>query len=192
MCPEQAEPKGNWLGKKRKINYHTVAVKYLRTNGHKMANGNGWNQLTPLLSSVSGIAVVDAARGYKKCGISILKEMGGVDLPKPKKVKPKKKNEVNSAAFLESYEWRKLRYRVLLKYGRTCMCCKAKPGPGRVHVDHIKPRRKYPELALEFDNLQVLCDECNHGKGNWDETEWREPRLSVVIGERCGPQKGAR
>jgi 5-methylcytosine-specific restriction endonuclease McrA len=35
-----------------------------------------------------------------------------------------------------------------------------------MHVDHIKPRRKYPHLALVFDNLQVLCHDCNHGKGN--------------------------
>lgn len=25
--------------------------------------------------------------------------------------------------------------------------------------------------------------ECNHGKGNWDETDWREPRLAVLMGE---------
>ncbi len=53
-----------------------------------------------------------------------------------------------------------------------------------MHVDHIKPRRKYPELALSRSNLQVLCNLCNHGKGNWDETDWREPRLAVLMGER--------
>ena len=42
-----------------------------------------------------------------------------------------------------------------------------------MNVDHIKPRKKYPELALDKSNLQVLCEECNHGKGNWDETDWR-------------------
>jgi 5-methylcytosine-specific restriction endonuclease McrA len=42
-----------------------------------------------------------------------------------------------------------------------------------INVDHIKPRRKYPELALTESNLQVLCGTCNHGKGSWDETDWR-------------------
>lgn len=36
----------------------------------------------------------------------------------------------------------------------------------------------FPDLALSMDNLQVLCGDCNHGKGNWDVTDWRP------IGER--------
>ena len=62
-----------------------------------------------------------------------------------------------------------------------CECC----GRGRndgiiLHVDHIKPRKKYPELALDPKNLQVLCNECNHGKGNWDETDWRMNNAGVI------------
>jgi 5-methylcytosine-specific restriction endonuclease McrA len=29
-------------------------------------------------------------------------------------------------------------------------------------------------LALEITNLQVLCADCNIGKSNTDETDWRE------------------
>lgn len=86
-------------------------------------------------------------------------------------------------SFLESYEWRRLRMVVLKKCGARCECCGATPKDGvRIHVDHIKPRRYHPELALEESNLQVLCEVCNHGKGSWDETDWRpatrEPRES--------------
>ena len=42
-----------------------------------------------------------------------------------------------------------------------------------LEVDHIKPRSTHPELALDFDNLQVLCHDCNQGKGNRDDFAWR-------------------
>jgi len=81
---------------------------------------------------------------------------------------------VASDAFLSSYEWRKLRMEALIKYGRKCMCCGATPETGAVmNVDHIKPRKLYPELSLKINNLQILCHDCNHGKGNWNETDWR-------------------
>lgn len=85
------------------------------------------------------------------------------------------KSKQKSQAFLTSWEWRTLRYEVLNKFGRRCMCCGATPDDGRtvIHVDHIKPRHKYPELSLVADNLQVLCGVCNQGKGAWDETDFR-------------------
>ena len=43
-----------------------------------------------------------------------------------------------------------------------------------LNVDHIKPRFLFPDLALRLDNLQVLCGDCNEGKGNWDMTDWRQ------------------
>lgn len=76
-------------------------------------------------------------------------------------------------AFYASDEWRRLRYRVLKEYGRKCMCCHKTDGV--MHVDHIKPRSKYPDLELVFDNMQVLCEDCNLGKSAWDETDWRQP-----------------
>lgn len=85
-------------------------------------------------------------------------------------------------AFLETYQWRRLRMKVLVARGARCECCGATPKDGiRVHVDHIKPRRLYPELALEETNLQVLCEVCNHGKGNWDQTDWRPETAPVVM-----------
>lgn len=83
--------------------------------------------------------------------------------------------------FLVTYEWRKLRMQVLTKRGARCECCGATPIDGiRIHVDHIKPRRLFPELALVESNLQVLCEVCNHGKGNWDHTDWRLRQIDHV------------
>lgn len=77
-------------------------------------------------------------------------------------------------AFYSSQAWRELRYQALVQHGAKCQCC----GRGRkdgvvIHVDHIKPRSKHPSLALVLSNLQVLCDDCNIGKLNKDETDWR-------------------
>lgn len=82
--------------------------------------------------------------------------------------------------FYKSWEWRTLRVEALKEHGRSCQCCGASPGhldasgkPVRICVDHIKPLSKYWNLRLERTNLQILCDECNQGKGNWDETDFR-------------------
>jgi hypothetical protein len=91
-------------------------------------------------------------------------------------LKKSKYSRVISDSFLSSYDWRKLRMEALKKYGSKCQCCGATPATGAVmNVDHIKPRKFFPELALSLSNLQVLCHECNHGKGNWDQTDWRNP-----------------
>lgn len=82
--------------------------------------------------------------------------------------------EANCDDFLSSFQWRKLRMEAIKKYGAKCQCCGASPKDGAViNVDHIKPRRRYPELSLDINNLQILCRTCNHGKGSWDETDWR-------------------
>jgi len=85
--------------------------------------------------------------------------------------KPKKDD------FYASWEWKKARYSALKTHGRKCLCCGWQPGDtlaGHLVVDHIKPRSKFPELALDPDNLQVLCNDCNMGKSNDNFDDWRE------------------
>jgi 5-methylcytosine-specific restriction endonuclease McrA len=105
---------------------------------------------------------------------------------------PKKQNRqrrepvVNSPSvstkeeFYKSWEWRTLRMEAIQKHGRSCQCCGSAPGqkdasgaPVRICVDHIKPISKHWHLRLDLSNLQILCDECNQGKGNWSETDFR-------------------
>lgn len=77
-------------------------------------------------------------------------------------------------SFYYKPEWRDLRRKVFRSYGRICMRCKAVPKQRyNLHIDHIKPRSKYPELELEFSNLQVLCKPCNTKKADTDETDYR-------------------
>src|SRR3990167_289109 len=94
----------------------------------------------------------------------------------PKKEKKSKVNNFHSKEFLQSDAWYSLRYQALKKYGRRCMCCGATPDDGaKIHVDHIKPRSKFPDLALELENLQILCKACNFGKSNVDISDFRPP-----------------
>jgi hypothetical protein len=79
--------------------------------------------------------------------------------------------------FYRSYGWRSLRIDALEanreRYGAlTCECCLTGTTV-RWHVDHIHPRSSHPELALEPANLQVLCEDCNVGKGDRYATDWR-------------------
>jgi 5-methylcytosine-specific restriction endonuclease McrA len=83
--------------------------------------------------------------------------------------------EVTSRVFLASKAWKRLRYKALRLHGNKCQCCGASPNTGAVlNVDHILPRRLFPQHALQLENLQVLCADCNEGKGNWDMTSFKE------------------
>jgi len=108
------------------------------------------------------------------------------EAPKPKKQARKQKRgpvtRDEKQEFYDSWEWHKLRMRTFQKYGRICQCCGARPGqlaeggdPIRIVVDHIKPISKHWHLRLDPANVQPLCDSCNMGKGNWDETDFRPP-----------------
>ncbi|MEI9535768.1 HNH endonuclease [Enterobacter cancerogenus] len=60
-------------------------------------------------------------------------------------------------------------------YGGRCRACGVTAQHGVVMlVDHIKPRSKFPHLALEINNLQVLCEDCNKAKSNTDDIKWRQ------------------
>ena len=80
----------------------------------------------------------------------------------------------DAGAFYESLEWQRVRYEALKRHGGRCQCCGLRWRPeAPLHVDHIKPRSRFPDLALEVSNLQVLCGPCNRGKGASDYTDWR-------------------
>jgi len=70
-----------------------------------------------------------------------------------------------SDKFFVSQEWRKFRFNFLKNTKRKCRLCGATPETAVLHVDHIKPRSIYPELAFDVNNLQILCADCNLGKG---------------------------
>jgi len=71
--------------------------------------------------------------------------------------------------FMKSEEWFILKAATIAKFGCTCMKCKKLICNWmQINVDHIKPRKYYPALQNNPDNLQILCGKCNKEKGNQD------------------------
>ncbi len=116
----------------------------------------------------------------------IAKEMGKQNgSPPPVTRKRKRKDQKLKAGtamilgnpddFYNSRDWQACRFDALKKSKGCCVLCGRSPREHGVvlHVDHIKPRSKAPHLQLHRDNLQVLCKDCNLGKGNRDDTDWR-------------------
>lgn len=92
-------------------------------------------------------------------------------------LKAKSNNELasiikfTSDSFLKSVEWKELRIKAFQCFDKKCMKCGYTKG--RMNVDHIKPRKFFPELALTFSNLQILCSRCNKKKGNLNQDDFR-------------------
>jgi hypothetical protein len=84
-------------------------------------------------------------------------------------------DEAKIRDFYDSWEWKRLSYDVRMIGHATCACCGADPKRDRVRIvcDHIKPIRRYWHLRLDAANVQILCDDCNRGKGSRDQTDWR-------------------
>lgn len=69
--------------------------------------------------------------------------------------------------FMVSEEWFVLKAQTIAKYGCTCMKCKKQIKRWtHINVDHIKPRKYFPHLKNDPNNLQILCGMCNKNKGN--------------------------
>ena len=138
-------------------------------------------QVTAAARAILALLKVEHVRGNLKLAAlaAIAQHEGSLPVLAVSKPKPAAPSKFLKQAFYESWEWATLRMEVLKANGGRCECCGAGTidttvggDPVRLQVDHIKPISKFWELRLEASNLQVLCAECNRGKGAWDETDW--------------------
>lgn len=71
--------------------------------------------------------------------------------------------------------WIKIRRHAIKVYGSVCMCCGITPKSTKNrHVDHIKPKKLYPELEYSLGNLQILCKKCNEDKSDLVDFDFRK------------------
>ena len=69
----------------------------------------------------------------------------------------------DTSAFYNTNEWGQLRERKRKLEHNECERCREKGIHKRgVNVHHKKYLRRYPELALNINNLECLCDECHY------------------------------
>lgn len=156
--------------------YREAAIKHLRDAGVDVSDMVGPSKLGYFICIYRKVSVV--GKITKAQGRRIIKGFA----EKECKAAIPEKQKRPQREFFESSSWKDLRYRALVLHGGKCQCCGASSKDGkRIHVDHIKPRSKFPELALDITNLQVLCEDCNLGKSNTDDTDWR-PKLVVNNG----------
>jgi len=109
--------------------------------------------------------------------IPALKHTGGKNSRKREKI-----NKLDNARFYTSNAWKKLRYRLFEKYEFKCMACSESPQSHGIviYASHIKPRSRHPELSLTFDNLQLLCEACDTGRGSKYESDLRPDDLDDI------------
>lgn len=160
--------------------YRLAVITKLRSLGLRISDNPAPSKLAMHICMIRKVSVVGKIRNG--LGRRMVKEYALEDCSCTPVLRAREKTKIEKSAFFESPAWRVLRYRVLVEHGGRCQCCGRSAVDGvAIHVDHIKPRSKFPELALEQTNLQVLCEDCNLGKSNKDDTDWR-PKLVVNNG----------
>ena len=66
--------------------------------------------------------------------------------------------------------------RLMQEQGFICCYCEASVTVENSHVEHFRPRNRFPEIQLEYENLHCSCQReqrrgeprhCGHKKGGW-------------------------
>jgi 5-methylcytosine-specific restriction protein A len=108
-------------------------------------------------------------------------------MPKPKQ----------TLGFYYSPAWRATRRAALIRAGYRCAVCGISiAGPKQARVDHIKPLRTHPHLALSLANLRALCpqhdNQSHREKGRRSGANGREECFMIAgcdaMGKPLDPQ----
>ena len=78
----------------------------------------------------------------------------------------------DTSPFYNTKEWGELRERKRKAEHNECERCRARGKHKRgVVIHHKKYLRRYPQLALDYNNLECLCDECHYEEHHPKERE---------------------
>jgi len=65
--------------------------------------------------------------------------------------------DFNPENFKNKKKWLRMKSEILYEKG----CCEICSNDRCLHVHHIMPRSSHPELAMDKENLMVLCEDCH-------------------------------
>ena len=69
---------------------------------------------------------------------------------------------------------------LMREQGFICCYCEARIAKGNSHIEHFRPKRKFPELQLDYTNFHCSCQRepsvgeprhCGYAKGSWFNAE---------------------
>ena len=81
--------------------------------------------------------------------------------------------------FFDKYKQNDVKERLVEMYGSYCCYCEGLIGVVNYgHIEHRKPKRKFPNETFDWENLHLSCDICNTKKGTKYST--RFPILDAV------------
>lgn len=97
------------------------------------------------------------------------------------------KRNRQAVAFYNSAAWQRARAAALTRDNHLCQpCLRRKHLTPATTVHHIKSLEEAPELALDLDNLESICESCHNKehpeKGAGEQPE-RERRVRVIVME---------
>ena len=146
----------SFIAKKAGVSYHTIR-KWLRIFGIQFTKlevasySPVWNKglptdIQPMYGKTHSDDTRCKMRESSRIGDKSLLWKGGVD----------------RGFRQEVFDWQyKYQNRLLKDYWNSCALCKSEID---LEIDHIKPVKSYPELAFDYDNLQILCSTCHSNK----------------------------
>jgi 5-methylcytosine-specific restriction endonuclease McrA len=128
---------------------------------------NGWARAMSIFEQSAFEALVKQLLATTKKVDKGLHQLQARAFEIEKKYDPRREFERwrNSA---EGKWWKRQQHR--LQKG-CCIDCQRSVQLKGAHIDHIQPIKHHPTLAIDLNNLQILCAECNSRKGSQRLTE---------------------
>lgn len=83
------------------------------------------------------------------------------------------------ARFFDRYRKEDVKIALNSMYSGLCCYCESRIGVVSFgHIEHRKPKRKFPDETFKWENLHFACEQCNNAKG--DQYDESEPILDAV------------